>query len=104
VTLHWFENVNRAVCRGLILLRHGISVKPESAAANIDRHHVHLGCMCLEPLLRALFGLRMTQQRQQANLMPLRLTREEFHRWAEGQRGRFERIAGEPVAMSPERA
>ena len=36
--------------------------------------------------------------------MPLRLTREEFHRWAEGQRGRFERVAGEPVAMSPERA
>jgi Uma2 family endonuclease len=36
--------------------------------------------------------------------MPQRLTREEFHRWAETQRGRFERIAGEPVAMSPERA
>jgi Uma2 family endonuclease len=36
--------------------------------------------------------------------MPLRLTREEFHRWTEGQRGRFERVAGEPVAMSPERA
>jgi Uma2 family endonuclease len=35
--------------------------------------------------------------------MPLRLTREEFHRWAEGKRGRFERVAGEPVAMSPER-
>jgi Uma2 family endonuclease len=35
--------------------------------------------------------------------MPQRLTREEFHRWTEGQRGRFERIAGEPVAMSPER-
>jgi Uma2 family endonuclease len=36
--------------------------------------------------------------------MPQRLTREEFQRWAETQRGRFERIAGEPVAMSPERA
>jgi Uma2 family endonuclease len=36
--------------------------------------------------------------------MSLRLTREEFHRWAEGQRGRYERVAGEPVAMSPERA
>jgi Uma2 family endonuclease len=36
--------------------------------------------------------------------MPLRLTREGFQRWTEGQRGRFERIAGEPVAMSPERA
>ena len=35
--------------------------------------------------------------------MALRLTREEFHRWAEGQTGRYERIAGEPVAMSPER-
>ncbi len=35
--------------------------------------------------------------------MPLRLTREEFHRWTEGQRRRFERVAGEPVAMSPER-
>ena len=33
-----------------------------------------------------------------------RMTRDEFHRWAEGQKGRFERIAGEPVAMSPERA
>ena len=32
-----------------------------------------------------------------------RMTRDEFHRWAEGQKGRFERIAGEPVAMSPER-
>jgi Uma2 family endonuclease len=36
--------------------------------------------------------------------MSLRLTREEFHCWAEGQRGRYERVAGEPVAMSPERA
>ena len=35
--------------------------------------------------------------------MAPRLTREEFHRWAEGQTGRYERIAGEPVAMSPER-
>ena len=35
--------------------------------------------------------------------MPLRLTREEYHRWTENQPGRFERIAGEPVAMSPER-
>jgi Uma2 family endonuclease len=35
--------------------------------------------------------------------MPLRLTRDEFHRWAEGRRGRYERVAGEPVAMSPER-
>ena len=31
------------------------------------------------------------------------LSREEFRRWAEGQHGRYERIAGEPVAMSPER-
>jgi Uma2 family endonuclease len=30
------------------------------------------------------------------------LSREEFCRWAEGQRGRYERIAGEPVAMSRE--
>ncbi len=35
--------------------------------------------------------------------MPLRLTREEYHRWAENQPGRFERVGGEPVAMSPER-
>jgi Uma2 family endonuclease len=35
--------------------------------------------------------------------MAPRLTREEFHRWAEGQTGRYERIAGEPVARSPER-
>ena len=32
-----------------------------------------------------------------------RLTRQEFRHWAEGQKGRFERIPGEPVAMSPER-
>jgi Uma2 family endonuclease len=31
------------------------------------------------------------------------LSREEFRRWAAGQRGRYERVAGEPVAMSPER-
>jgi len=35
--------------------------------------------------------------------MAPRLTREEFHRWAEGQPQRYERVAGEPVAMSPER-
>jgi len=35
--------------------------------------------------------------------MALHLSREEFRRWAEGKRGRYERIAGEPVAMSPER-
>lgn len=35
--------------------------------------------------------------------MAPRLTREEFHRWAEGQTQRYERVAGEPVAMSPER-
>jgi Uma2 family endonuclease len=35
--------------------------------------------------------------------MAPRLTREEFHRWAEGQTGRYERVSGEPVAMSPER-
>jgi Uma2 family endonuclease len=31
-----------------------------------------------------------------------RLTREEFYRWAEQQTGRYERIGGEPVAMSRE--
>jgi len=36
--------------------------------------------------------------------MTQRLSREEFRRWAEGQTERYERIAGEPVAMSPERA
>ncbi|WP_428484522.1 Uma2 family endonuclease [Rhodopila sp.] len=35
--------------------------------------------------------------------MPLRLTRQEYHKWTEGQTQRFERVAGEPVAMSPER-
>ena len=35
--------------------------------------------------------------------MAQRLTREEFHRWAEGQTGRYERVAGELVAMAPER-
>jgi Uma2 family endonuclease len=36
--------------------------------------------------------------------MPQRLSREEFRRWAEEQTGRYERIDGEPVPMSPERA
>ena len=35
--------------------------------------------------------------------MAQRLSREEFRHWAEGQKLRYERIAGEPVAMSPER-
>jgi Uma2 family endonuclease len=35
--------------------------------------------------------------------MALHLSREEFRQWAGGQRQRYERIAGEPVAMSPER-
>lgn len=33
----------------------------------------------------------------------LRLSRQEFHCWTEGKKGRYERIAGEPIAMSPER-
>ncbi len=36
--------------------------------------------------------------------MPQRLSRDEFRRWTEGQPGRYERIDGEPVAMSPEKA
>ena len=35
--------------------------------------------------------------------MAVHLSREEFRRWTEGKPGRYERIAGEPVAMSPER-
>jgi Uma2 family endonuclease len=35
--------------------------------------------------------------------MAQRLSREEFRRWAEEQAGRYERIDGAPVAMSPER-
>jgi Uma2 family endonuclease len=35
--------------------------------------------------------------------MPLRFTRQEFQDWAIAQSGRYERVAGEPVAMSPER-
>jgi Uma2 family endonuclease len=35
--------------------------------------------------------------------MTQRLTRDEFRRWAESQRRRYERVAGEPVAMAPER-
>jgi len=35
--------------------------------------------------------------------MVQRLTREEFRHWAESQKRRHERIAGEPVALSPER-
>ena len=36
--------------------------------------------------------------------MPQRLSRDEFRRWAEGQSGRYDRIDGEPVARSPEKA
>ena len=32
------------------------------------------------------------------------LGRDEFRRWAETQKARYERVCGEPVAMSPERA
>lgn len=35
--------------------------------------------------------------------MPQHLTREQFRRWAEAQAGRYERVGGEPVAMTPER-
>ena len=35
--------------------------------------------------------------------MALHLSRQEFRQWAEAQTQRYERIAGEPVAMSPER-
>jgi Uma2 family endonuclease len=35
--------------------------------------------------------------------MAQRLSREQFRQWAETQPGRYERIAGEPVAMTPER-
>ena len=35
--------------------------------------------------------------------MGQRLSREEFHRWAEGQSARYERVCSEPVAMAPER-
>ena len=39
-----------------------------------------------------------------ARRIPLRMTRSEFRRWAEQQpKGRFERVAGEVVAMTPER-
>src|SRR4051794_26783046 len=36
--------------------------------------------------------------------MAQRLSRDAFRRWAESRKERYERIAGEPVAMSPERA
>jgi Uma2 family endonuclease len=45
----------------------------------------------------------MLQLSRQEDRMAIRLTREEFHRWVEGQTQRYERIAGEPVAMLPER-
>jgi Uma2 family endonuclease len=35
--------------------------------------------------------------------MAQRLNREEFRRWAQTQKCRYERLAGQPVAMSPER-
>jgi Uma2 family endonuclease len=34
----------------------------------------------------------------------LRMTRDEYYAWAEGRRGRYERINGIVVAMAPERA
>lgn len=36
--------------------------------------------------------------------MAQRLTRTEFRAWAATQKPRFERLAGEPIAMAPERA
>jgi Uma2 family endonuclease len=35
--------------------------------------------------------------------MTQRLTRDEFRRWAESQPQRYERVAGQPVAMAPKR-
>lgn len=35
--------------------------------------------------------------------MAQRFSREQFRHWADGRKGRYERVAGEPVAMSPER-
>ena len=35
--------------------------------------------------------------------MAQRLTRKQFREWAEARPGRYERLAGEPAAMSPER-
>jgi hypothetical protein len=35
--------------------------------------------------------------------MARRLTREQLQEWAGARRGRYERVGGEPVAMSPER-
>ncbi|HXA22737.1 MAG TPA: Uma2 family endonuclease [Acetobacteraceae bacterium] len=40
---------------------------------------------------------------QQEGEMQQRLSREEFHRWAERQPARYERVCSEPVAMAPER-
>jgi Uma2 family endonuclease len=34
---------------------------------------------------------------------PLRLSRDEFRRWAAIQKGQFERVDGEVIAISPER-
>ncbi|MEO8713683.1 MAG: Uma2 family endonuclease [Acetobacteraceae bacterium] len=42
----------------------------------------------------------MTAERKAA---PLRMTREEWHRWSEDHGSRSERVGGEVVAMSPER-
>src|SRR5271165_1906306 len=56
-------------------------------------HDFVQGRVLRHAMLRLSEGDRMTQ----------RLTRAEFRRWAEGQTLRYERIAGEPVAMSPER-
>ena len=35
--------------------------------------------------------------------MAQRFSREQFRHWADGRKGRYERVAGEPAAMSPER-
>jgi Uma2 family endonuclease len=47
-------------------------------------------------------GGRAIVQREEGP-MSQRLSREEFYHWTEGQPRRYERIDGEPVAMSPER-
>jgi hypothetical protein len=81
-----------------------MAVTPDRAplARLVKRIMLHSGSgHCHVAHGRLLVGWRETTVEQPK---PARMNRDEFRRWVEEQGGRrFERVAGEPVAMSPER-
>jgi Uma2 family endonuclease len=81
-----------------------MAVTPDRAplARLVKRIMLHSGSgHCHVTHGRLLVGWRETPVEQPK---PARMNRDEFRRWVEEQGGqRFERVAGEPVAMSPER-